>query len=35
MVLDVVFTKTTEETDGGRSRVELGEFVLVDGFPVT
>ena len=31
---DVVFTKTTEETDGGGGGVELGDLVLLDGLPV-
>ena len=33
--LGVVFTETTEETDGGWSGVEMGELVLLDGLPVT
>lgn len=33
--LGVVFTETTEKTDGGRSRVELGDLVLLDSLPVT
>lgn len=34
VVLDVVCAQAAEEADGGRGRVELGEFVLLDGFPV-
>ena len=34
VALDVVVAETTEETDGGGSGVELGEFVLLDGLPV-
>jgi hypothetical protein len=33
--LGVVFTETTEETDGGGSGVEVGNLVLLDGLPVT
>ena len=33
--INVVCTKTTEETDGRRSRVELRQLVLVNGLPVT
>ena len=32
---DVVFTKTTEETDGGGSSVEVGDLVLLNCLPVT
>lgn len=35
VVLDVVRSKATEETDGGGCGVELGEFVFVDGLPVS
>lgn len=35
VVLDVVSTETTEETDGGGSGVEVSEFVFLDGLPVT
>ena len=31
---DVMFTKTTEETDGGGGGVELGDLVLLDSLPV-
>ena len=34
VLLDVVLAQTPQETDGGRGRVELGELVLLDGFPV-
>lgn len=33
--VDVVLTETTEEPDGGGSRVELGDLVLLDRLPVT
>ena len=32
-LLDVFFAETTEETDGGRGGVEVGDLVLVDGLP--
>ena len=32
---NVVFTVTTEETNSSRSRVELGELVFLDSFPVS
>jgi hypothetical protein len=32
--LDVMLTETTEETNGGRSSVELGNLVLLNGLPV-
>jgi len=33
--LDVVFSETAEETDGGWSRVEVGKLVFLSGLPVT
>ena len=30
----VMLTETTEETDGGGSRVEVGNLVLLNGLPV-
>ena len=35
MGVDVVFAKTTEETDGGRSGVEVSKLMLLNGLPVT
>jgi hypothetical protein len=35
VILDVMSTKATEETDGGGSRVEMSEFVFLDSLPVT
>lgn len=35
MILDVVFSETTEETNGSGCRVELSKLVLLDGLPVT
>jgi hypothetical protein len=32
--LDVVFTETTKETDGGGSSVEVGNLVFLNGLPV-
>lgn len=32
--LDVMFTKTAEETDGSGSGVEVGNLVLLNGLPV-
>jgi hypothetical protein len=32
---DVLFTETTEETDGGGRSVELGDLVLLNSLPVT
>ena len=34
MVLDVLFTQTAEEADGGRGGIELGQLVFLDGLPV-
>jgi hypothetical protein len=34
VVLDVVRAKPTEEADGRRGGIELGNLVLVDGLPV-
>ena len=31
---NVVLAQTTKETDGSWSGVEVGQFVLLDGFPV-
>jgi hypothetical protein len=33
VVLDVIFSESTEQSDGGRG-VELGDLVFVDGVPV-
>ena len=35
VILDVMFAQPTEETDGGGCRVELGQFVFLDGLPVS
>lgn len=35
VALDMVCTKPTKKTDGRRSGVELGNFVLLHGLPVT
>lgn len=34
IALDVALTEPSEQANGGRSRVELGELVLLDDFPV-
>jgi len=35
VVVDMMSAKTTEETDGSRSRVKVGNLVLFNGLPVT
>lgn len=35
VVVDMVNAKTTEETDGSRSRVKVSETMFFDGLPVT
>ena len=35
VAVDVVLAETTEETDGGRSGVEVGDLVLLNSLPVT
>jgi hypothetical protein len=30
----VIFSESTEQSDGGRGGVELGDLVFVDGVPV-
>ena len=35
VLFDMVRTKTTQKTNGGGRRVELGDLIFIDGLPVT